>query len=119
MKALKTILFPTDFSDDAAKAYTYALKTAERTGAELHFIHAIEEPLDFATRHKGSEDRLQAQAYEQIKKEIEKAKKKEKYQEIASKSHVIPGKPYAVINQKADELDADLIFMGTKGESKH
>jgi len=117
MKALKTILFPTDFSDDAAKAYTYALKTAERTGAELHFIHAIEEPLDFATRQKGSEDRLQAQAYEHIKKEIEKAKKKEKYQDIAFKSHVIHGKPYAVINQKADELDADLIIMGTKGES--
>jgi hypothetical protein len=50
MKNTSTILFPTDFTKDAEKAYLYALETCKKTGSDLHLFHAIEEPYDFATR---------------------------------------------------------------------
>ena len=50
MKGINKILFPTDFTEDAQQAFTYALEICKKTGAELHLFHAIEEPYDFAVR---------------------------------------------------------------------
>lgn len=41
MKTFKKILVPTDFSDGAAAAYSYAQKVAEKYGAKIDFIHII------------------------------------------------------------------------------
>ena len=117
MKELKTILFPTDFTEDAAQAYTYALKVAARTGADLHLLHAIEEPFDFATRVEETVGALNDEAEDYFKEQITEAHQKEEYQHVNIEYHVVRGKPYGVINQKAQEIDADLMIMGTKGES--
>ncbi len=41
MKAIKKILFPTDFSDCANQALPHAVFLAEQFGAELHMLHAL------------------------------------------------------------------------------
>lgn len=117
MKELKTILFPTDFTEDAAKAYTYALKVAARTGAKLHLLHVIEEPFDFATRVEETVDALIEEAEAHFEQLIEEARQDEEFEHIHIEPRIIRGKPYGVINQTAEEIEADLLIMGTKGES--
>ncbi|MCW9708278.1 universal stress protein [Fodinibius salsisoli] len=117
MKEVKTILFPTDFTEDAAQAYTYALKVAAQTGADLHLLHAIEEPFDFATRVEETVDAIKEEAEEHFEQLISEAQQDEAYDNVQIEYHIVRGKPYGVINQKAEEFGADLLIMGTKGES--
>jgi nucleotide-binding universal stress UspA family protein len=117
MKEVKTILFATDFTEDAAQAYIYALKVAAQTGAELHLLHAIEEPFDFATRVEETVDAIKEEAEAHFDQLMLEVQEDEAYEDVQVESHIVRGKPYGVINQKADELGADLLIMGTKGES--
>ncbi len=115
MDHLKTILFPTDFTEDAAQAYTYAVKIAAQANADLHLLHAIEEPYDFATRVEETVDALIEKAEGHFEELIAEAASE--YEHLNIEYHIERGKPYGVINQKANEIDADLLVMGTKGES--
>lgn len=117
MDRIETILFPTDFTEDANKAYQYALEVAYRTGAKLHLLHAIEEPYDFATRVEETVEGLKEEASAIFQKEIEKLSNDDRYQKLNIECHIERGKPYRAINEKAREIDADLLIMGTKGES--
>lgn len=115
MDHLKTILFPTDFTEDAAQAYTYAVKIAAQADAELHLLHAIEEPYDFATRVEETVEALIEKAEEHFEELITEAASD--YNHLNIEYHIERGKPYGVINQKVEEIGADLLVMGTKGES--
>ncbi len=44
MIAIRQILVPTDFSDPAAAALTYARTLAEEFGSHLHLLHIVPEP---------------------------------------------------------------------------
>ena len=41
---MATILFPTDFSDTATRAFIYALKLADKMGARIVTLHAFDRP---------------------------------------------------------------------------
>lgn len=42
---MKKILFPTDFSEAANKAFIYALKLADKTGAQITTLHVYKKPV--------------------------------------------------------------------------
>jgi universal stress protein A len=42
-KLIKTILVPTDFSDNAQAAFNFALRLAEQLSADLHVLHVQDE----------------------------------------------------------------------------
>lgn len=42
--AIRRILFPTDFSQPASRAQSYAITLAEQFAAELHVLHVVENP---------------------------------------------------------------------------
>ena len=44
--ALKHILVPTDFSETSRVALRYALALADRFGACVHLLHAVQNPLE-------------------------------------------------------------------------
>jgi nucleotide-binding universal stress UspA family protein len=44
--ALKHILVPTDFSETSKVALRYALALADRFGACVHLLHAVQSPLE-------------------------------------------------------------------------
>jgi nucleotide-binding universal stress UspA family protein len=44
MLRIERILFPTDFSDCAERAFSHAAHMADLLGAELHVLHVIEDP---------------------------------------------------------------------------
>jgi nucleotide-binding universal stress UspA family protein len=47
--SIRKILFPTDFSEPAQSAQTYAVALSEKFGAELHAIHVVPEVILPAT----------------------------------------------------------------------
>lgn len=45
MPEFRRILLPTDFSERAEAARSYAVMLAEKFGAELHVLHVLQEPI--------------------------------------------------------------------------
>src|ERR1035437_5868691 len=43
---MKTILVPTDFSENSSAAYDYAVMLAEKRGATIYLLHIIEAPFE-------------------------------------------------------------------------
>lgn len=117
MAEKKKILFPTDFTDSAEKAFEYALEISKKLDAELHLFHAIEEPYDFAVR---IEEQIQIQkdrAYEKFQTMMEEARDSKQYSSLPVYSEIKRGKPSISIREKARDIGAALIIVGTKGES--
>ena len=122
MFAIKRILVPTDFSENASKAYSHAQRIASRYGAKIDFIHIIPTlqyfsesmqqlgmPLDM---EKDVYPHAQERASGKIKKLMD--------------GHLKPGnigkgivriepKPSKAIAEYAEEKEYDLIVMAAKG----
>ncbi|CAM1361090.1 conserved hypothetical protein [Tenacibaculum xiamenense] len=114
---MNKILFPTDFSEAAHKAFEYAIEIAKKANSKLDVIHTYPEP------HKGKELYMDSA-------ELRKARK-ERQNEMQVKidaftkpydSKYIGSKIIFPSDDSTDEVVArskrnyDLIIMGTKGE---
>ena len=110
---IKTILVPTDFSDPAHAAATFAVTLADRLGAELIFLHV-------ANPYLGSGDLLLDVARLQVDTEygaLEQLTDWAKGIAPAAKLEVRIGVPAHQIIEAARELKADLIVIPTHGRS--
>lgn len=123
------ILYCTDLSDNAVYAFRYAAYLAKKTGAEVHILHVVETLsneakitlqsylLDAETRERILHERVDTAKkhlterlenfWKTLKKEDRSVSKK-----IASVT-VCESYPPEEILKKADELECDLIVMGT------
>lgn len=117
MKKLKTILFPTDFTEEAVRAREYALELAKRSGADLHLMHAIEEPFDFATRIEETVQNITDEVTRKFEERLDIIREIDEYATLNISYSIERGKPYASITAVAEKIDADLMIMGTKGAS--
>lgn len=114
---IKSILFPTDFSDGASQALKYAVDMANRYGAKLHIIHVI---YDIA---KASGWYVPHISVDQMYKEIEEGAKKELerfgVEELSGVKNiersVIMGVPHEEIVNYANKNKIDLIVIATHG----
>lgn len=107
---MKTILIPTDFSDYANNAVEYAVEIARAAGGKIlltHVITSINEDTD-VDPFDDVEERLNV-----ICKAIV-----EEYPGLKCSPHVTTGDPVKSILEMAEEKNADLIVMGTKGVTK-
>jgi len=117
MKPIRTILFPTDFSENCEHAFEFALGFARQFSARLIVMHVINEPVDlrgFYVPHI---------SFESLEKEIAEGADammrkfcRTHLDEFADyESYLATGIPYEEILKKAGEVDASLIIMGTQG----
>jgi len=121
---MQTILFPTDFSENAKRAYKYALHVAAETGASITTLHVYDAPVISSVMLPNTGQRILEQ-----KEAAEKAahsKSAEELHQIAvaegldnvSVTHLFEaGGPIDTILTVAKELDSSVIIMGTKGAS--
>lgn len=115
---VKTILFPTDFSDCSRQALNHALFLAENFDAELHMLHAVvlhqEDPanpdLQF-TSDVELLDRLSKIAQTRLAELAERTTTQVKVRQVERRGFSAS----VVILEYADEVDADLVVMGTHG----
>ena len=119
MKAFKTILFATDFSESSNHAFGYAFSLADCFDARLVILHVINEPVDlrgFYVPHI-SFDKLEEEIEQGAQKLMEQFERKFLTDFKNFESIVSPGIPYDEIIKRAEVEQADLIVMGTHGRT--
>ncbi|MBM4135755.1 MAG: universal stress protein [Nitrospira sp.] len=114
---IKSILFPTDFSEGSSHALQYAVDLAKRYGARLYLVHVmydIAKATGWYVPHL-STDTLYKEIEEGAKKEIERYGIEELRDVQNVEHHVLKGVPYDEIVRFANEKKIGLIIMGTHG----
>lgn len=116
---IKTIVFPTDFSDISVQALSWARDMAVRMDAEIHCLYVVEEPqiyssLDMGTVAIPTSGELLASAGKRMERFT-----KEQLAGLpkGSKQKVVIGRPASEIVKYAREAGDAMIVMTTHGYS--
>jgi universal stress protein A len=119
MLAIRRILFPTDFSEPAEYAWTYALTFAKEFGAEVHLVHVVTPPPHLTEAYAINFDPertvqgLTAEAIAFLNQQVEAAKSRG----LIFCCEVRVGVDYREIIDYATKHDMDLIVMATHGRT--
>ena len=120
---IKRILYATDLSPNSAYAFLYTINSAKKHNADIIILHVVEERAPFF-----DEERLERISEEKIAEAMDRIKKRLKiFSDRALKDdpesadrvvsiEVCQGYPPEEILRKADELNCDVIVMGTHGK---
>lgn len=119
MIRIAKILFPMDFSDGAKQAFPVAIELARKYQAELHLLHVIAFPRDgpldvafYVPDEVKVRDLLESTAQKAMDEEL----KQQKIEGLTIRTECqVANNPGAVILDKADANDFDLIVLGTHG----
>ena len=114
---IKSILFPTDFSEGSSQALQYAVDMAKRYGAKLYVIHVIYDiakATGWYVPHV-SMDEMYKDIQEGAKKELERFGVEELSGVKDVERSVMTGVPHEEIINFASTNKIDLIIMGTHG----
>jgi nucleotide-binding universal stress UspA family protein len=128
---IKNILYATDLSKNSAYAFRYAVNSAQKHDAKIHILHVIEALPSAAeglmTQYIGEErlrkmrkdteknllkrirERLRQFAKRELKRDPKTLKK-------VGSIEVVYGNPAAEIPHKAEEMNADVVILGTHGK---
>lgn len=124
MKKIKTILVPTDFSDNALNAFRYAVWFADHYKADIHIVHVvypIAEPMDYPAM-AGQLMQQRMDTAKEIMKTFAKAAMVQVHAGFEPEfvpnisTAVIAGTPAEQIRSLVAENGFDLVIMGTQGE---
>lgn len=117
MSSLRTILVPHDFSPPSRAAFALAEELADLADARIHLLHVVHTPMLHAVTPSGPlqlalPDVIVIGAAHEAGETLHKiADESRRDVEV----HVTRGLPTDAICTAADELQADLIVMGTHG----
>ncbi len=104
---IKKILICSDFSDHSRRALKYALSMAKECGAELTFLHVLENVPEAKNAFENAIESASEQQEEAIRRENREA--------CDVKLMVRVGEPYEQIIQFALEAQTDMVIMGVRG----
>ncbi len=128
---IRNILYATDLTRNSAYAFRWAVNSAQKHDARIHILHVLEKlspgeetilslhaylpQLEEIRREKSDElmERIQKRLDEFARRELQDDA--EMLNRLAS-IQVVDGDPAEEILQKADELNCDVIVMGTHGK---
>ncbi len=115
MQTIRKILVPIDFSEHSARALDTAIGFAKTFGAEIELVHSYEVTPIVTLYGVGYPETLHADlrkaAIERVSSWLEKVHS----EGVAARQHVVGSPPVEAITEIADEVGADLIVMGTRG----
>ncbi|HKK51851.1 MAG TPA: universal stress protein [Myxococcota bacterium] len=116
---MDTILVPTDFSEDAAKALEMAVDLARRLGSRVVLLHAYSIELPFSSPAMGGGLILPEGYYVELRNHatlhVERLAKEASRDGIEVQGKAVENTPWMAIIDEAEALPADLIVMGTRG----
>ena len=115
MIALRRILAPTDFSECAKRARSYATELAKRFDAELHMLHVVQ-PIALPTYVGPVLDNLH-DLEEAARKELEEWEDPQFEPSMRLARRVVTGPPFVEILRYARQNEIDLIVVGTHGRA--
>ena len=109
------IIVPTDFSDTSDAALEYARVLAARFGASLHLLHVIDDP--FVTEGLAAEAYMtEAPTIRTAMLEDARARLRHRARGCTT-TEAIFGRGAVTIVEYAQQVDGDLIVMGTHGRT--
>lgn len=114
---MKKILFPTDFSDNAAKAMQYALFLAKELSADLILLHTYQIPAGGNTTIKTMHlaEILKSDAEEGLQKVLRKIRFNKEFDTVSIETVAKQGDLVKLVNEMSEDFMFDLVVMGTKG----
>lgn len=114
---MKSILVPTDFSKCASNALKYALEIAHASGAGITVLHVVfpNEGVDNNVYNVFWSDEYMAERIKGLDDWVHRVLRKSQFKNVSVKSECTIGFPVPGICEMADQLDSDLIIMGTTG----
>jgi nucleotide-binding universal stress UspA family protein len=114
---MKTILVPTDFSKCANNAMIYALEVAKRLEARVVALYVVlpNEGVDNSMYDAFMIDDYLLQRKKAMKVWVRKFTKNGQAGSVQVETDCRVGFPVSTVVHVADELDADMIVMGTTG----
>jgi len=120
MNRYTDVLLATDFSETARVALDHAATLARDHGATLHLLHVVEEFSyweSFDLKHFPSDDVL-AEIEENTRIALRDLVEEEGVgDEVATETLVRRGKPFVEIVRVARDVDADVIVVGSHGQT--
>lgn len=118
MSAFSNILIAIDFSDPSNRALDKAKELAKAFGAKLHLLHAFDIPVPYVTPY---EIAIPAEFIEGARKEartrLTAIVDKVTSEGIDATGHLSESPAHSAIERAAEEVEADLIVMGTRGNT--
>ncbi|MBL0740097.1 universal stress protein [Chryseolinea lacunae] len=122
---MKKILVPTDFSKPAQIAAGVAADIAKKSGAELTFLHVVEEAIGNSMNVEGQVDVdgdweekiFTLKLIEKAKKQMAKLVEDPKFEGVRVKQALRVGNAFHGMNSIITDKKVDLIVMGTAGHS--
>jgi nucleotide-binding universal stress UspA family protein len=116
MADFKRILVPTDFTETSDKAIDMAITLAERLGSSVTLMHAYEIPiLGFPDGALVATADIAARIADASHAALDSAVAKRQGAKVKVDGIVRDGVAWEEINRVADEIDADLVVIGTHG----
>ena len=118
MRAIKTILVPTDFSDASDRALEYARDLADAFGASLHILHVLENPFPpgtFMEMYAPSTDNYLGNIERQARAHLEGLLTEEQRAKYSAVTVMRRGMAAEQILEYPNEHPVDLVVMGTAG----
>lgn len=118
MPAIQRILCPVDFSDTSERAAQYAVRLARQLGAGIHFVHAWQMPVyAFPDGAVILGPDVVAQITSELQRSLDALVERHREPELAVEGHLVQGLADREITRMAEQLDAQLIVMGTHGRT--
>lgn len=122
---MKSIIVPTDFSEQAENAMELALQVARKGDSKITLLHVIDHPSPSTfntmgiaqTDYDPMENLYIMKLMEAAKGKLEDTVHREDLKDVNLNYELVIGKPYTEIEKYITSLSADLVVMGTSGAS--
>jgi nucleotide-binding universal stress UspA family protein len=112
------ILVPTDGGEQMDAVIDAAVDIAAERGATVHALSVIDRGV-FLTLDEGLTDAVDDELTANAERAVERVAEAAREADLAVETVVRRGRPGDEINAHADEIDADLVVMGTRGADGH
>jgi nucleotide-binding universal stress UspA family protein len=112
---IKTILVPIDFSKHSEFAFERAIELAKQFGSRIDLLHAYDIPNLSSAYQVSFPDQFAEGIRESTSRQLESMKERAAREGVEATTHVAFGRPERVIVDHAEEAEADMIVMATRG----
>lgn len=111
---MKKILTPVDFSEDSINALEHAINIAHKMQAGIHLVHVLPQKKLFSLFSNSREEYTRSEVEENLDRLIRRLSSEHNVQ---LEYTVMEGKVYEQVVNCADEIEPEMIIMGTHGRS--
>ncbi len=124
MAEIKNILWPTDFSENAASALPFVTSLSEKYGAAVHILYVLKEYVEFGAAYGDTDPQADFERMRQWEKETAEKRLDEICENFLSACplyfrHTAVGDPAQKILEFMEKQDIDVVVMANQGRESH